>query len=104
VVLPVISRQEADRIARSYIAREFPPTGGAEDVVIDDEATIERPYGWLYSCVTATYLRTRDPDEGLAGVGPVLVLREDGQVIPYTSIYSNEAALREYEQQVGWGR
>ncbi|WP_285584614.1 YrhB domain-containing protein [Actinoallomurus iriomotensis] len=98
-VLTVISRDEADRIARDYVAREFPPMEGAEDIVIDDAATIERPYGWLFTCATATYVRTRDPDQGLAGVGPLLVLREDGRIIPYTSIYTNEAALREYEQQ-----
>lgn len=97
----MISRKEADRIARDYVAREFPPRDGAEDIVIDDRATIERPYGWLFTCTTASYISSRDPNDGLAGVGPLLVLRDDGQIVPYTSIYTNEAALREYEQRLG---
>ncbi|WP_433135728.1 YrhB domain-containing protein [Actinomadura nitritigenes] len=55
----------------------------------------------LFTCTTASYIRSRDPNDGLAGVGPLLVLRDDGQIVPYTSIYTDEAALREYEQRLG---
>ncbi|MBO0854673.1 MAG: hypothetical protein J2P18_13015 [Nocardia sp.] len=100
----MITKQEAERIARTFVAEEFPPREGAEEVVIDDDATIERPYGWLFTYTTASYVRTRDPDDGLAGAGPLLILREDGAIIPYTSIYTTEAALQDYEQGLDAGQ
>ena len=66
----MITRDEAERIARDFVAREFPADESAEEIAINDLATVEKPYGWLFVYTTATYLRTRDPDDGLAGAGP----------------------------------
>jgi hypothetical protein len=94
----LITRQDAERIARDFVAREFPPEDGAEDVVLDDLATVERPYGWLFVYTTATFLRTRDPADGLAGGGPLLILREDGTIIDFPSFHTPKSALEAYER------
>jgi Immunity protein 35 len=94
----VITRADAERIVRDYIAREFPPGEGEEEFAVNDEATIERPYGWLFVYTTATYLVTRDPQDGVLGAGPLLVLREDGRVVAFPSYHSRESALEEYER------
>ncbi|WP_280414556.1 YrhB domain-containing protein [Nocardia carnea] len=99
----MISKHEAEQIARRYVSAEFPPREGAENIVIDDTATIERPYGWLFTYTTERYTSTHDPDDGLAGAGPILVLRAAGEIILYNSIYTSEAALADYEQQSGMG-
>jgi hypothetical protein len=99
----VITRAEAERIVRDYIAREFPPEDGEEELAVNDAATLERPYGWLFVYTTATYLRTRDPEDGLLGAGPLLVLRQDGQVIDFPSYHSRESALEEYEKGLAGG-
>ncbi|WP_280460544.1 YrhB domain-containing protein [Nocardia carnea] len=99
----MINKQEAEDIARAYVDAEFPAQEDAEDILIDDAATIERSYGWLFTYTTARYVRTHDPDDGLAGAGPLLVLREDGEIIPYPSIYTSEAALADYEQRSAAG-
>ncbi|MFD9944497.1 YrhB domain-containing protein [Nonomuraea sp. NPDC059023] len=93
----MISREAAERVARDFVAREFPDLEGAEEVAVDDAATIEKPYGWLFTYTTVSYLRTRDPGEGLAGAGPLLVLREDGRIIDFPSFHTRESALEAYE-------
>ncbi|MEW9555630.1 YrhB domain-containing protein [Nonomuraea sp. NPDC050783] len=100
----MITRAEAERIARDYVAREFAPEEeGQEEFAINDEVTIERPYGWLFVYTTATYLVTRDPDDGVAGAGPLLVLRENGQVIDFPSYHTQESAAEEYERGLAQG-
>jgi hypothetical protein len=94
----VITRGDAERIARDFVAREFPYEEGAEEVAINDAATVERPYGWLFVYTTVAYLRSHDPQDGLAGAGPLLVLREDGRVVDFPSYHSRESALEEYER------
>ncbi|MCG5220188.1 YrhB domain-containing protein [Streptosporangium soli] len=99
----MITRAEAERIVRDYVAREFPPEEGEEEFAVNDEATIERPYGWLFVYTTVSYLRTRDPEDGVLGAGPLLVLREDGRVIEFPSYHSRESALEEYEKGLAGG-
>ncbi|MFC7588459.1 YrhB domain-containing protein [Nonomuraea antimicrobica] len=66
----MITRAEAERVVRDYVAREFAPEEGEEEFAVNDEATMERPYGWFFVYTTATYLVTRDPQNGVAGAGP----------------------------------
>ncbi|MGW3349869.1 YrhB domain-containing protein [Nonomuraea rubra] len=99
----MITRAEAERIVRDYVAREFAPGEGEEEFAVNEEATIERPYGWFFVYTTATFLVTRDPQDGVAGAGPLLVLREDGRVIDFPSYHTQETAAREYEQGLTQG-
>jgi hypothetical protein len=96
----VISRGDAEKIARAFVAREFPPDEDAEDVVINDAATIERPYGWLFVYTTESYLRTGDPEDELEEAGPLLILRENGYMVEFPSYHSRESALEEYEREL----
>ncbi|GAA3674877.1 hypothetical protein GCM10022224_043990 [Nonomuraea antimicrobica] len=95
----MITRAEAERVVRDYVAREFAPEEGEEEFAVNDEATMERPYGWFFVYTTATYLVTRDPQNGVAGAGPLLVLREDGRIIDFPSYHTQESAAEEYERE-----
>jgi hypothetical protein len=91
----VITREEAVRLATAFVERNSPP---GPLVLLDTSATAERPYGWLFRYDTATALKTGDPDESLLGCGPLLVRREDGRIVRFSSAYSTDAALRAYER------
>ncbi|MFI6918951.1 YrhB domain-containing protein [Nonomuraea spiralis] len=93
----MIDRSAAERIALEF-ARELLPQYDPEELVLNDEAAIEKPYGWLLVFTTAAFLRTRDWEDALLGAGPLLVLREDGQVVVLPTFYSEEDALRAYEE------
>lgn len=94
----MISKDEAIRIAEDRENNgRYGPHVGAEKRVVDDEMTIERDYGWLFVLHKADYVRTRERRYRIVGLGPVLVLREDGSVIEFSSAYHGEKALAEFE-------
>lgn len=98
----MITRQDAVRIVDDYLNRgRYEPYTGDEERVIDDELTLERDYGWLFTYNRAEYFRARDPLQSLVGNGPVLIRREDGVVIRFSSAYSSEEALAAYEADPG---
>jgi hypothetical protein len=80
----MITRGEAERIARNFLATEFPATGDMK-LVINDSATVERPDGWLLIPTTDRYLRTGDSDDQFIGAGPLLVQRDDGKLVELSS-------------------
>ena len=94
----VVTKQDAIRIAETHLRNmRSKPYAAGEERVVDDEWTIERDYGWLFIFNTAEYLRTRDRRFRLIGNGPLLVRREDGSVIEFSSAYDSEEALAAYE-------
>jgi hypothetical protein len=94
----MIDKADAERIAYEFATREALPDCGDKEVAINDAATIEKPYGWLFVYTTVAFLRSRDPADALGGSGPLLVLRENGRVISFSSYHSQESALKAYEE------
>lgn len=92
-----MTREAATRIAKLFIERTF-PADQYPRIVIIDSATIESPYGWMFVYTTEKALETRDSNYGLIGAGPVLVRREDGRIVEFSSKYTPQAALQAYEQ------
>jgi hypothetical protein len=98
----VVIKQDAIRIAEAHLRNlRSKPYPEGEERVVDDEWTIERDYGWLFTFNTAEYVRTRDRRFRLIGNGPLLVRRDDGSVIEFSSAYDGEEALAEYEADPG---
>ena len=50
-----------------------------EDVVILDEHTIERNWGWVFFYQSRRFIETRDWRDGLVGNAPYLVNRTTGE-------------------------
>ncbi|GAA2207366.1 hypothetical protein GCM10009850_028240 [Nonomuraea monospora] len=98
----MIDEDEAGQIAREFV-RRLSPEYGDDRLVLNEAATIEKPYGWLFTYTTAAYLRTHDQEYALIGAGPVLVLRESGRVIDFPSYRSQESVLKAYEEELDTG-
>lgn len=92
----MVTKDEAERIAGDFLAKEFPPTDDVK-LVIDDSVTVEKPFGWVFVPTTARYLETGDSDDQFIGAGPLLVQREDGKLIEFSSMYSTDMVVAEYE-------
>jgi hypothetical protein len=97
----VITQHTARRIVEDYLWRAFPAGSAERRMVINDEYTIERDYGWLFSYVTVEFLRTRNPDANPIGPGPILVRRDNGDAIIFPSAFFGERALAAYESDPG---
>jgi hypothetical protein len=94
-----MTREDAARIAQEFLDQIYRRDSGHPAVVVAESAAVERPYGWLFVYDTAEALRTGEP--GLVGNGPLLVRREDGKIIEFSSFYTSESALQAYEEDPG---
>ncbi|MFE0464033.1 YrhB domain-containing protein [Kitasatospora sp. NPDC058965] len=77
-----VPREAAIGLVEAWLARERVLAVGAcrwsQKVVVS--GVEEHPPGWLVFCQSAAYLRTRNPEHLLAGVGPLLVDASDGSL------------------------
>ena len=94
----MITRDEARQIVEGHVSRLFPDLDRERQMVVNDDSTLEREYGWLFSYVTVEFLRTGNPDANPIGPGPILVLRESGDAIGFPSAYWGEYALGAHER------
>jgi hypothetical protein len=62
-------------IARRTIATSHPHSPG---LVLEEEKTVEREFGWVFFYTTRKFLETRDKKHLMPGNAPLVVLKEDG--------------------------
>lgn len=92
----MISKRQAAEILARHLGQEYPHRHGDSRIVVNDDA-LECEHGWIFGYTTAAFHRTRDPRHALIGAGPVLVLRKNGKIVEFTSAFSKERAIAEYE-------
>jgi Immunity protein 35 len=77
----VISKENARKIAENFIESiPFESLTKEDKLVIIDEYTLEKDYGWIFSYNTEEFLKTRDYDYSLINNGPIIVNKETGAV------------------------
>jgi hypothetical protein len=93
-----ITRSEAESLALISLNRDFhhPP----DSLVILSDATIEKPYGWVFFYQSRAFLETGDFTFQLVGNGPVVV-RDDGTVRTLGSARPPEEEIAAYEAGAG---
>jgi hypothetical protein len=70
------------------------------DLVIIDERTIAKPYGFIFFYNSRQYLETRSFESSIAWNGPVVV-RHDGTVDPLPSAAPSTHMIAEFESRHG---
>lgn len=63
----------------------------------------ETSYGWVFCFDGASAVATRDPEEQILGLGPVLVLARDGTVVQLGTARTLEKELQAFERTSGLG-
>jgi hypothetical protein len=86
---------DAKNLAERHISEVFQDVEG--DLVILDEHTLERPYGWVFFYDSRGYIETGDLSQALAGNAPVLVHKKDGHIDILGTALPVEAYLAEFE-------
>lgn len=74
----MIEKNIAVASARSFISAL--QVEGGNDLVLLEERTIEKSFGWVFFYDSRKFLETRDPLQALLGNAPLIVDRRDGSV------------------------
>jgi hypothetical protein len=74
----MLDRQSAMKMAYDYIST--PSSLDGIEVVILDNQTIEKEYGWIFFYNSKKFLETGSFRDRIAGNSPVLVERETGKI------------------------
>lgn len=90
-----ITFEEARNIAERYVDNAL--YQNENKIVIIDSETIEKNYGWYFFSQTKKYLETRHPLDGIVGNGPILVRKENGEVIRFGTALPIEEYIEIYE-------
>jgi Immunity protein 35 len=88
-----ISKEHALDIARKKIATLKPGT----ELVILEEKTVEKDFGWVFFYTTKKYLQSHNPGDLLPGNSPLVVERADGSTHFLSTSLPPNRAIDEYE-------
>lgn len=91
----MIDRVQARRLVESRLEGVLKD----DQLVIIDELTIERAFGWVFFYDSAKFRQTGQIDFAIAGNGPVFVNRQTGEVELHGSAKPVDAAVAEYERR-----
>lgn len=68
-----------------------------DDLIIIDDLTIEKDYGWIFFYNSKRYLETEDISYLIAGNSPILVEKEHGSIYELGTAFPVDEYLEHYE-------
>lgn len=90
-----IDKAQAAAIARQTIAASSTP---GHEMVIQEEKTVERDFGWVFFYTTRKFLETKDKKYLAPGNAPLVVEREDGSTHYLGTSLPPSRAIERFEQ------
>lgn len=75
--------------------------GGDGGVVILDEWTVVKPYGWILYYNSRKFVESGDMLESLVGHGPVIVASATGEVVETGSRLPGGVQIKSFERERG---
>lgn len=69
-----------------------------DELIIVDEATIERPWGWVFFHTSKKWKETEDIRYAIAGNAPIIVEKTTGKLITTGTARSIEYYIENYER------
>jgi hypothetical protein len=94
---PVIGINEARALAEQLLTEHAART--STDLEIDERATRDEDWCWVFFYNSRAYLETGDFSDALAGNGPLVVEKRTGIVHELTSAHPVEQQLRKIRNQ-----
>ena len=98
----MLTKEQARALVVGEIERppkyNYPDT--ARDLVMVDEHTIERAWGWVFFYDSKRYLETREFQYALVGNAPYIVNRQTGELRVTGTAHPIEDYIAEYEQSL----
>lgn len=91
-----IQRDEAREIALRFL--DSAPQRSGIEVVLLDEATMERNFGWVFFYDSKRHQETGSTSDAIAGNAPLVVTRADGRLHETGTALPIERYLRRFEK------
>ena len=91
----MITLEEARSLVEAEITDGDRP--GPDGAIVLDEATLERPWGWVFFYESRRFYETGDDSYCLLGNAPLIVERRSGRVLTTGTAQSIEFYLENYE-------
>jgi len=91
----MIDLETAKKLVTTEINKAY--RGELAPLVIIDEQTIEKEYGWVFFYQTQKFAETRDFHYSLAGNGPLIVEKANGALHKFGTAQNPEETIREFE-------
>jgi len=88
-----VTKERALEIAQKTISTLKPGT----ELVILEEKTVEKDFGWVFFYTTKKYLQSHNPSDLLPGNAPLVVERADGSTHFLSTSLPPNRAIEEYE-------
>jgi hypothetical protein len=95
----MIDRDTAHDIALAEIQWASRCRGEPFECVILDQCTREEDFGWVFFFQSRKYMETQVLSWALAGNGPIIVMREDGEVHRLGSADPPKQSIAEFRRQ-----
>lgn len=83
------------RVERAFALKQRTTTAGP--MVVVDESTIQKPYGYVFFVNKQRYLETGDLRQAAIGAGPVVLDLERKQIVMLPTYLESAEAIAEYE-------
>ena len=95
-----ITKEAALKIAKeAIISYTYPsPINNSTDLIIQEEKTIEKDFGWVFYCTSKKYLETKDEKYLIPGNAPIIVNR-DGYSFYLNNVPNNLPDIEKYEER-----
>jgi hypothetical protein len=97
----MITKEQAKSLVEREINAPDPTDTKKIKLVILDNETIEKKWGWVFFYNTEDYLKTGDIYEALVGNAPYIVNRYTGELFETGTAYDIEEYIKEYESKLG---
>ena len=96
----VLTKQEALEKVAHKINEPDPYWPEKPEIVVMDENTIEKEWGWVFFYESANYLQTGEFSDQVAGNAPYIVDKATGEVVETGTAQPIEVYIREYERRI----
>lgn len=96
----MITKEQAKSLVERKINAPDPTDTKKNKLVILDNETIEREWGWVFFYNTEYYLTTGDIYDALLGNAPYIVNRYTGELSETGTAYDIEEYIKEYESKL----
>jgi hypothetical protein len=96
----MINQQQARELVYEEINKLDPYWPDKPEMIILDERTVEKDYGWVFYWTSRPWHETRDIQFAIAGNGPIIISREDGSLYECGTYPPIEDRIREREERL----
>jgi hypothetical protein len=94
----MLDSKTAQGLVEEEINRSYTTPG--DRLVVVEEVTIEKDYGWIFFYTSQRFLETGDVNYMLAGNAPIVVDRRTGKLTWLGTAEPFENYLRRYEESI----